>query len=77
MAQYAKYGQRGSVGARAVLWIIVSIAFLVVDLMKVTKIRAAGFSPSGFLWAQIVLWVAALLFWIYRGVQSLSKGKVS
>lgn len=77
MATYSKYGQRGSVGARAVLWIIVSLVFLVTDILRLGKIRATGFTPSWFLWAQIVLWTLALIFWIYSGVKSLRKGKVS
>lgn len=77
MATYQRYGQRGSVGARAVLWIVVSVVFLVVDILKVTKLRAVGLAPSWFLWAQILLWTLALVFWTYSGVQSLRKGKVS
>ena len=77
MATYAKYGQRGSVGARAVLWIVVSLVFLVTDVLKLGKIRASGLTPSWFLWAQIVLWSLALIFWSYSGIQSLRKGKVS
>lgn len=79
MAQYAKYGQRqgAAVGARAVLWIVVSLVFLGFDLNRLARFRAVGLQPGWFLWAQIGLWTAALLFWSYSGVKALRKGKVS
>ena len=74
------FGQRNgptSVAARALLWIVISVVFLVIDVSRLLRFRAAGLQPSWFLWAQIVLWAGALLFWTYKGVQSLGKGKVS
>ncbi len=80
---YQRYGQRpgAAVGARALLWIVVSLVFLFLDVSRLLRFRAAGLAPGWFLWAQVVLWSCALLFWIFMGLRSLRKpgagGKVS
>lgn len=79
MAQYAKYGRRpgAAVGARAAVWIIISIVFLVLDFMKLARLHAAGLHPTWYFWVQIAVWTAVLLFWSYSGLRAVRKGKVS
>ena len=66
-----------SLGARAVLWVVVSLLFLVVDSLKLARFRAAGLHASWFLWAQLAVWAVVLVFWGYTGVQTLRRGRVS
>ena len=53
--------------ARTILWIVLSSGFALWNLRRLAAIRAAGFRPSTWAYAQLALWCLALAFWLYTG----------
>jgi len=68
-----KTGRSGaSVIVRSIVWIVVS-SFFVFRAGRIISVRhSVGLGSGWWLWGQVVVWSAAMLFWLVAGWRDLS-----
>lgn len=52
------------------IWVLVSVTFLYGSYSKIAHLRSSGQDVSPWQYAQTVIWVVMLLFWIRSGWKS-------
>lgn len=58
---------RASLIVRSILWVAISLAFLVWNLRRIVQMRALGLPLRWWAYVQVVLWLIALCFWVWAG----------
>jgi len=54
-----------SMAVRSLLWILVSIVFLVQDSLRIQRLHEAGRPVTNWILAQLFLWSAVFIFWTF------------
>lgn len=56
-----------SMAVRSILWILVSLAFLVRDALGIRRLHEEGRAVTNWIVVQLVLWSVVLVFWTFAG----------
>ena len=65
-----------SLTIRSVAWIVLAIAFLTLDILRIERLHRAGYAAGWAAWVQLLLWSAALVGWSWTAWKQWQQRKV-